>query len=121
MNLDISFVQGLHAGVAPARGPARAGGADSARRADASAPVRVELSGDASGIPASPPDEVLDAMGTAAAAYDHLASVNRGLSFKIDDATGKVVVGVHDGEGKLLFTVPGSKALDVAAGGSIDE
>jgi uncharacterized FlaG/YvyC family protein len=75
---------------------------------------------DVSAIPASPPDEVLDAMAEAAAAHDRLAAADRGLSFKVDDATGKVTVEVHDTNGKVLFTVPGSKALDIAAGGSVD-
>jgi uncharacterized FlaG/YvyC family protein len=63
---------------------------------------------------------VLDAMGVAAAQHDKLAAQGRGLSFKIDDATGKVVVAVHDDHGKVLFTVPASKALDFASGGSLE-
>ena len=46
---------------------------------------------------------------------------DRGLSFKIDDRTGKVVVSVHNNAGQVLFTVPASKALDVASGGSLDQ
>jgi flagellar protein FlaG len=79
--------------------------------------VQVHLSG---GIPDSPPDEVLDAMGVAANAHDRLAAEDRGLSFKIDDQTGKVFVTVHDANGNALFTVPASKALDIASGGSLE-
>jgi hypothetical protein len=42
------------------------------------------------------------------------------LHFKVDDATGKLIVEVHDLHGNLLFTVPASKALDFAGGGSLD-
>jgi uncharacterized FlaG/YvyC family protein len=78
----------------------------------------VELGG---GIPSSPPAEVLDAMGTAAQAHEQLAAQDRGLSFKIDERTGKVVVSVHNNAGQVLFTVPNTKALDIASGGSLDQ
>jgi flagellar protein FlaG len=114
MSFDIGSVQGVHAAAAPVRStnrPSASGGTQTASEA-----VKVDVSG----IPSSPPSEVLDAMGTASNVYDQLAAKNRGLSFKIDDATGKVVVAVHDLEGKVLFTVPASKALDIASGGSLD-
>jgi len=119
MNFDISSVQGSHAGIPPARGPAKASGTNAASAPPE--PVKVDLSASATAIPSSPPDEVLDAMGTASSVYEKLAEKNRGLSFAIDESTGKVVVGVHDGEGNLLFTVPASKALEIAGGGSLDE
>ncbi len=59
-------------------------------------------------------------MSVAAQAYHDLASQNRELQFKIDNSTGKLTVEVHDLKGNLLFTVPASKALDVAAGGSLE-
>jgi hypothetical protein len=78
--------------------------------------VKVDVSNP---IPASPPAEVLDAMGTAASAADRLAAQDRALSFSVDAATGKVTVAVHDTDGNVLFTVPGSKALEIAGGGSL--
>ena len=70
-------------------------------------------------IPASPPPEVQAAMGVAAQAYDSLQASGKGLHFKVDEATGKLTVEVHDVHGNLLFQVPASTALDVAAGGSL--
>ena len=42
------------------------------------------------------------------------------MHFHIDDRTGQLSVEVHDLQGNVLFTVPATKALDVAAGGSLE-
>lgn len=118
MSFDISSVRGPDARMAP-QPTGRGTGAEATRRSASSEAVKVDVG--TGGIPASPPTEVLDAMGVAAAAHAKLADSGRGLSFKIDDATGKVVVSVHDNQGKVLFTVPASKALDIAAGGTLDQ
>jgi hypothetical protein len=115
MSFEISSVPPAIATTAAARAysahaPSKSNPADPA--------VKVEVG---NAIPASPPAEVLDAISAAAHSYDRLAATDRALSFKINEATGKVVVSVHDPEGKLLFTVPGSKALDIAAGGTLDK
>ena len=80
--------------------------------------VNVDISTGA--IPASPPPEVHDAIAVAAQSHQKLASINRELQFKINDSTGKLTVEVHDLKGNLLFTVPASKALDIAGGGSLE-
>lgn len=67
-------------------------------------------------IPASPPPEVQDAMGVANQAYHNLQAQGSELRFKVNESTGKLSVEVHDTKGNLLFTVPGSTALDVASG-----
>jgi putative hemolysin len=67
-------------------------------------------------IPASPPQEVQDAMGVANQAYHNLQASGSELRFKVDESSGKVSVEVHDVHGNLLFTVPASTALDVASG-----
>ena len=41
------------------------------------------------------------------------------MRFKVNEATGKLSVEVHDVHGNLLFTVPSSTVLDVASGGSL--
>ena len=41
------------------------------------------------------------------------------MRFKVNEATGKLSVEVHDVHGNLLFTVPASTALDVASGGPL--
>ena len=70
-------------------------------------------------IPASPPDEVYDAIGAANQAYHNLQAGGSELRFKVNEATGKLSVEVHDVHGNLLFTVPASTVLDVASGGSL--
>ena|SRR5947209_854627 len=117
MSFDINSVQGLNARMAPVRATGRTTGPQAPAGAAATDAVTVDVG---SSIPSDPPQEVLDAMGVAAQAHDRLAATDRGLSFKIDDATGRVVVSVHNNEGQLLFTVPGSKALDIASGGNLD-
>ncbi len=70
-------------------------------------------------IPASPPPEVHDAIAAAGQAYAQLAATDRQLHFNVDARTGQVSVEVHDLRGNVLFTVPSSKALDIAAGGAL--
>ncbi len=70
-------------------------------------------------IPASPPDEVHDAIGVANQAYHNLRASGSEMRFKVNEATGKLSVQVHDVHGNLLFTVPASTVLDVASGGSL--
>jgi hypothetical protein len=67
-------------------------------------------------IPASPPPEVHVVMGVAARAYENLKATGSELRFKVNEATGKLTVEVHDVHGNLLFTVPASTVLDVAEG-----
>ena len=67
-------------------------------------------------IPASPPQEVQDAMGVANQAYHNLKAEGSELRFKINESTGKLSVEVHDVHGNLMFTVPASTVLDVASG-----
>lgn len=88
-------------------------------RTSAPGPVQTTGSGDTvtvDTIPASPPQEVQDAMGVANQAYHNLQASGSELRFKVNEATGKVSVEVHDVHGNLLFTVPASTALDVASG-----
>ena len=118
MSFDINSVQGLSARMAPVRATGRPTGPQAPNPTAPTDAVKVELGG---GIPSSPPAEVLDAMGTSAQAHERLAAQDRGLSFKIDDRTGKVVVSVHNNAGQVLFTVPNTKALDIASGGSLDQ
>jgi hypothetical protein len=59
---------------------------------------------------------VHDAMGVANQAYHNLQASGTELRFKVNEATGKLQVEVHDTHGNLLFTVPASTALEVASG-----
>ena len=67
-------------------------------------------------IPATPPPEVHDAMGIANQAYHDLKAGGSEMRFKINEATGKLSVEVHDVHGNVMFTVPASTVLDVASG-----
>jgi hypothetical protein len=77
-----------------------------------------DAGGDA--IASAPPPEVQDAIRVAAGAYSRLAESGRRLHFRRDESSGKVVVEVHCTDGNVISTVPASKVLDVAAGGSLD-
>src|SRR5246500_4093811 len=81
-----------------------------AQAAHATATVTVDT------IPASPPAEVHEAIGVANQAYHNLKAAGSELRFKINEATGKLTVEVHDVHGNLMFTVPASTVLDVASG-----
>jgi hypothetical protein len=88
-------------------------------RSSAPAPAQTAQAGDTvtvDTIPASPPPEVQDAIGVANQAYYNLQATGSELRFKVNEATGKLSVEVHDVHGNLLFTVPASTALDVASG-----
>lgn len=71
-------------------------------------------------IPASPPPEVLDAMGAAADAYDRLKTAGRRLHFETDAVTGRVTAQLLDPDGNVVTTLPPSKVLDLASGGTLD-
>ena len=111
MSFDIGSVGGTPA-AARAAGRPRPNAAPSptVRSAD---PVTVDT------IPASPPDEVHDAIRVANQAYHNLKASGREMRFNVNEATGKLTVEVHDARANLMFTVPSSTALDVAAGGSL--
>jgi hypothetical protein len=108
MSFDIDSV-----GRTPAAAPAQRS------RSSAPAPVQAAHAADdvtVDTIPVSPPPEVQEAIAVAAQAYDNLKASGSELRFKIDEATGKLTVEVHDVHGNLMFTVPASTVLDVADG-----
>ncbi|HUA04116.1 MAG TPA: hypothetical protein VMB27_09445 [Solirubrobacteraceae bacterium] len=111
MSFDIGSV-GRTPAASPAAGSSRPAAVSSSSAQDADT-VTVDT------IPASPPDEVHDAIGVANQAYHNLKATGSEMRFKVNEATGKLSVEVHDVHGNLLFTVPASTALDVASGGSL--
>jgi hypothetical protein len=68
-----------------------------------------------------PPDELLEDMGVAAEVYERLAARGRELRFRLDPATGRVTVEVRDLDGRLLYSIAPSRALDIASGEDLDE
>jgi hypothetical protein len=108
MSFDIGSV-----GRTPATAPsqtARSSAPAPAQAAHATDTVTVDT------IPAAPPEEVHDAIGVANQAYHNLKAEGSEMRFKINEATGKLTVEVHDVHGNLMFTVPASTVLDVAGG-----
>jgi hypothetical protein len=108
MSFDIGSV-----GRTPAAAPSQRA------RSSAPAPAQAAHAGDTvtvDTIPSSPPPEVHEAIGVAAQAYENLKANGSELRFKVNEATGKLTVEVHDTHGNLMFTVPASTVLDVAAG-----
>jgi hypothetical protein len=71
-------------------------------------------------IPPTPPPEVQVAMAQADDAYDKLQTGGHQLHFHLDGSTGHVEVQVHDLQGHMLFTVPPSQALKIAADGVVN-
>ena len=71
-------------------------------------------------IPASPPPEVLDAIAAAHAACERMAAEGRHVRFDLDDATGRLVCELTDGEGELLRSLSPRAVLDLAAGARPD-
>jgi FlaG protein len=70
-------------------------------------------------VPDSPPVEVRDAIGAAAARAAELRSENRELHFHKDATSGRVIVQVRDLAGNVIRTIPPSRALDVMAGAAL--
>lgn len=103
-------------GATPRTAPTPGFKLDLARRTAEPAPVRdtAVLS-----LPASPPPEVLDAVGAAAARAAELRAANRELHFRKDETSGRVIVEVRDLDGNVIRTIPPSEALEVMAGAKV--
>jgi hypothetical protein len=67
-------------------------------------------------IPASPPPEVLDAVGLAAQHAQALRAADRELHFATDPSSGRIVVELRDLAGMVVRTLPPSGALDIVSG-----
>ena len=87
--------------------------------AKASAPAPAAADVAVLSLPASPPAEVLDAVGAAASRAEELAKQNRELHFRKDKETGRVIVEVRDLEGNVIRTIPPSSALEVMSGAAL--
>jgi uncharacterized FlaG/YvyC family protein len=71
-------------------------------------------------IPSQPPESLKAEVDRAAQRVDELKADGRQLHFTRDQNSGRVVVEVQDLSGNVLRTIPPSKALDIASGGSLD-
>ena len=70
-------------------------------------------------VPETPPLEVRDAIGAAAARAAELRAENRELHFQKDPTSGRVIVQVRDLAGNVIRTIPPSRALDIMAGAAV--
>jgi flagellar protein FlaG len=118
MSFEIGPINPSLPGVAPARRAATAGAPDfqatlaSVGRSSARDVATV-------GIPATPPAEVLDAIGAAADRVDAMAAQHRELHFERDPESGRVIVQVRDlATREIVRTIPPSEALGMLSGGS---
>jgi uncharacterized FlaG/YvyC family protein len=112
MSLDVAPIVGSDASLSPRR-PARPAPA---------APVHAaqEDSVSIDTIPASPPQEVLDAIQVAAHVAEELHAQGRELRFDVDSNSHRVRVEVRDLDGNVLRRVPASSALEIAGGAPIE-
>jgi flagellar protein FlaG len=117
MSFDIGPLQPVQGSSAARRTTPTPGfSLDLARRTTAAAPVRDSA---VLSLPASPPTEVLDAIGAAADRAAELRSQNRELHFRKDETTGRVIVQVRDLAGNVIRTIPPSSALEIMSGAAI--
>jgi flagellar protein FlaG len=110
----------INSAPVPARRPVPAGAAPDfqASLAAAGRPAAPHDVADV-GLPATPPPEVLDAVGAAADAADAMAAQNRELHFERDPQSGRVVVQVRDlATREVVRTIPPSEALGILSDGS---
>jgi hypothetical protein len=71
-------------------------------------------------VPASPPQEVLDQMASAAQRHDALSAQGRELRFSRDEQSGRTRIEVRDRGGNVLRTLSPAQALEVAAGAPVE-
>jgi hypothetical protein len=118
MSFEIGPVPPIQLGSAPRRAaPATPGFSLGLARPAARLPVAQDTA--LLSLPATPPTEVLDAVGAAAARAAELRAANRELHFHKDKASGRVVVEVRDLDGNVIRTIPPSHALDVMSGAAL--
>ncbi len=86
----------------------------------AGAPFASELTVALDTIPASPPQEVLDQMASAAQAHETLSAQGRELRFSRDAQSGRTRIEVRDRGGNVLKTLSPAQALEVAAGAPVE-
>ncbi len=80
------------------------------------APFALEPTVSLNAFPSSPPQEVLDQMGSAAHTYEQLSSQGRELRFARDEQSGRTRIEVRDRAGNVLKTLSPAQALALAAG-----
>ncbi|HEY4280280.1 MAG TPA: flagellar protein FlaG [Conexibacter sp.] len=65
------------------------------------------------------PQDVIEAIDAAGHAYRTLHAQGRQLSFSLSEETGRVTIEVKDLDGNVLRTIPPSKLIELATGGTL--
>jgi hypothetical protein len=81
-------------------------------------PISVSRFASTGEMPASPPPEVLDAIGAAAAAWERLEASGQQVRFTVDQLTGKLAAELADANGRRLRALAPGQVLEFAAGGT---
>ncbi len=113
--------------ITPPQGPTAAQPAppieaarSSAAPQSAGASFASELAVSLDTVPASPPQEVLDQMASAAQRHEALSAQGRELRFSRDEQSGRTRIEVRDRGGNVLKTLSPAQALEVAAGAPVE-
>jgi hypothetical protein len=113
--------------ITPPQGPAAArpvrpsdAARSSAALQGAGTPFASELAVALDTVPASPPQEVLDQMASAAQNHETLRTQGRELRFSRDEQSGRTRIEVRDRGGNVLRTLSPAQALEVAAGAPVE-
>jgi hypothetical protein len=80
------------------------------------APFALEPAISLDAFPSSPPQEVLEEMGSASHTYEALSAQGRELRFARDEQSGRTRIEVRDRAGNMLRTLTHAQALALAAG-----
>lgn len=86
----------------------------------AGAPFALEPTVSLDTLPASPPQEVLDQMASAAQTHKALSAQGRELRFARDERSGRTEIEVRDQNGRVLKTITPAQALAIAAGAPLE-
>jgi hypothetical protein len=70
-------------------------------------------------IPASPPPEVLDAIGRAHDAFERLEASGRHVHFDLNEASGRLALELTDASGTPLRSLSAREVLELAAGSAL--
>ena len=115
MSFDINGVDPARAAhLAPQRPSGTPAAGSGGRFADALAGPAAHVDA----IPASPPPEVMHEMLAAQRAIDDMHRRGRELHFNLE--SGKLRIEVRDLNGNVLKQIPGSRALEIAAGRAVE-
>ncbi len=71
-------------------------------------------------IPASPPQEVLDAIARAHEAYERLEASGRHVHFDLNQVSGRLAIELTDASGTALRSLSPRTVLELAAGAAPD-